>query len=282
MTRSFRFVPLLAISVALSAASALQTDARKSPALVRVQVMDSTGVAIEGAEVTLMRGLKTVVASARTNTAGEHEFLVDRDSTNYSVVARKVGFSRGDRFFAVEKAAVDARVIMKQLPSLPAVTVTAVDLRRQSYHIDADDIASAEQYVGSALDILRFLKPDMATSRSGSWSGKGSVCPSLENIWVNGRWYRGGYVIPDPVIALQARTMGAGFARMGTGNMTILSEIAPEHIAEMNYRDCFDHNMKTVGSNNALYVTLKPGVGYRVGRGTFIVDDTAAVAVNRK
>jgi hypothetical protein len=279
MTRSFRLVPLLAMAVAVAAASA-QTDVRRAPSLVRVHVTDSLGAPVEGAEISLVRGLKTVVATARSSAAGDHEFLVDLDSSALSAVVRKIGYSRGDRFFNVERAAVDARVTIKRLSDLPAVTVTAVNLRQKSYHLDADDIANSPTYVGDGIDIIRFIKPDMATSRSGSWSGRPSGgCAGMQNIWINGRWYPGGYVLVDPVVQTRMRTMGRGVSRIGAGNLTILSELAPEHIAEMNFSDCFEPNkLKRPGATNALFVTLKPGVDFRLGYGSFVVGDTAVVA----
>ena len=103
----------------------------------------------------------------------------------------------------------------------------------------------------------------------------------MQDVWVNGRRYPAGFSIPDQWVVSRARAKGRGWQRTPAGTITMLSEIRPEHIAELNYRDCFDHNMKQVGSNNALFVTLKPGVAYRQGRGTFVVGDTAAVANNR-
>jgi hypothetical protein len=277
---------MLTVAVLATASGALQaqsTDARRSPSIIHVQVADSLGKPIDNAEVSLMRGLKTVVASGRTNEAGQHEFIVDLDSTDYSVVARKIGYARGDRFVAVEKNAVDALVTMRQLESnsLPTVTVTARDLKRESYHIDADEIASTKVPVNDALDILYRLRPDMLVSRSGSWSGKGGVCPPLSNVWVNGKRYLGAFTISDPFVVARMRAAGKGVQRIGGGNMTILSEIAPEHISEMNYRDCFETNMKKVGSNNAIFITLKPGVDYSHGRGTFVVGDTVVVAARK-
>lgn len=272
-----------ALALAAGALHAQSTDARRTPAIIRVQVADSLGRAIDNAEVSLMRGLKTVVASGRSNAAGQHEFIVDLDSTDYSVVARKIGFSRGDRFVAVERNAIDALVTMRQFDAntLPTVNVTVRDLKRESYHIDADEIAGAKVPVNDALDILYRLRPDMLVSRSGSWSGKGSVCPPLSNVWVNGKRYLGAFTISDPFVVARMRAAGKGVQRIGGGNMTILSEIAPEHVAEMNYRDCFETNMKRVGSNNALFITLKPGVDYSHGRGTFVVGDTVVVASRR-
>ncbi len=269
-----------ALALAAGALHAQSTDARRAPAIIHVQVADSLGKAIDNAEVSLMRGLKTVIASGRTNEAGQHEFIVDLDSADYSVVARKIGFARGDRFVAVEKNAVDALVTMRQLETnaLPTVNITARDLKRESYHIDADDIANTKVPVNDALDVLYRLRPDMLVSRSGSWSGKGSVCPPLSNVWVNGKRYLGAFTISDPFVVARMRAAGKGVQRIGGGNMTILSEIAPEHISEMNYRDCFETNMKKVGSNNAIFITLKPGVDYSHGRGTFVVGDTVVVA----
>jgi hypothetical protein len=278
MSRTLRLVPLLAIAFALAESSA-QTDARRAPSTVRVHVSDSLGAPIADAEVALMRGLKEVIATARTNAGGDHEFVVDLDSTDYSIVARKVGYRRGDRFIAVERNLVIAPVVMKQIQgSLPSVTVTAAaDLRRKSYHIDADDIASSKTYVDDALDIVTYLRPDMITSRAGSPSGRSSSCGTMQDLWVNGRRYPANFVIPDQFVVTRARNKGRGLQRTNPGTITMLSEIRPEHIAEMNYRDCFDDNMKRIGANNALFVTLKPGVAYRQGRGTFVVGDTAAV-----
>ena len=279
----------LTLSAALLAALTLArmlgaqvTDARRAPTIVRVHVADSAGAPVADAEVTLVRGLKEAVATARTSMAGEHEFIVELDSSDYSVVARKIGYARGDRFFSAERGAVDARVTMRRMEgTLPTVTVTAVDLKRKSYHIDADEIAGATTYVGDALDIVQRLRPDMILSRSGSWGGRTRIgCPSLSYIWVNGRRYLADYVIVNDAVRMRTKGPGNRLARMAPGNVTILSEIQPEHVAEMNYRDCFEEAVdRKVGSVNALFITLKPGVDYRPGRLSYVVGDTVAVAV---
>jgi hypothetical protein len=282
ISRVFQF-SLAATLLASATAQAQSTDARKAPSTVRVHVSDSLGAPIGDAEVTLMRGLKEVIATARTNAGGDHEFIVDLDSTDYSIVARKVGYKRGDRFIAVERNLVIAPVVMNQiLGSLPSVTVTAAaDLRRKSYHIDADDIAASRTVVNDALDIVTYLRPDMITSRAGSPSGRSSSCGTMQDLWVNGRRYPANFVIPDQFVVTRARNKGRGLQRTNPGTITMLSEIRPEHVSEMNYRDCFDDNMKRIGTNNAVFITLKPGVAYRQGRGTFVVGDTASVVTNR-
>ena len=178
MTRTLRLTrsvaPIaLALGMIAGAAHAQTTDARRAPSTIRVQVADSLGVPLADAEVTILRGLKQVVSTARTDGMGEHSFIVDLDSSDYSVVARKIGYARGDRFFAAEKATQTARVTMKRLEgTLPTVNVTAVDLKRKSYHIDADEIAGALVNVNDGLDIVNRLRPDMILSRSGAWGGR--------------------------------------------------------------------------------------------------------------
>ncbi len=264
------------------AIGAQATDARRAPTVVTVRVADSLGLVVPDAEVTLMRGLKEMVASARTNASGEHEFIVDLDSTDYSIVARKIGFARGDRFFSVARAAVNVDVVMKRVGGdLPAVVISeAEDLRRRSYHMDADQIAAADIPLHDALDIVERLRPDMIISRSGTWGGRTHYgCPSMQNIWVNGRRYDNAFTIVDATVVMRAKGARNRPARIGAGNMTTLSEIAPEHIAEMNYRDCFDTTERRIGTTNALFIVLKPGVAYRPGSGTFVVGDTARVAL---
>lgn len=263
-------------------ARAQATDARRAPSTIRVQVADSLGVPIADAEVTIMRGLKQVVSTARTDALGEHSFIVDLDSSDYSVVARRVGFARGDRFFAAEKTNQTARVKMKRIEgTLPSVTITAVDLKRKSYHIDSDEIAGAEVLVHDALDIVSRLRPDMILSRSGSAAAHTRIgCPSLSYIWVNGTRFLADYVFADPIVQMRQRGGRANkLSKIAPGNATILSEIEPEHISEMNYHDCFEQPIsRMIGSVNALFITLKPGVGYRPGSHSFVTADTVGVA----
>ena len=281
MPHTLRFARLvLTLGAMAGAAHAQATDARRAASTIRVHVTDSLGAPVADAEVAVVRGLKQSVATARTDAAGDHSFIVDLDSSDYSVVARKVGYTRGDRFFAAERATVDARVTMKRIEAaLPAVTVTVVDFKRQSYFIDADEIADSKVVVYDALDVVQRLRPDMILSRSGSLGTRTRIgCPSLSYIWVNGKRYLANFVIPNPMVQMRAKGAGNRIGRMAPGNATILSEIEPEHIAEMNYRDCFEQAVdRKVGSVNALFITLKPGVDYRPGARSYVTGDTIVV-----
>jgi hypothetical protein len=52
-----------------------------------------------------------------------------------------------------------------------------------------------------------------------------------------------------------------------------MSGIKPEHIAEVNYADCFDTSVARPGAQNAVFVALKPGIGYDPGRGSYVVEE---------
>lgn len=58
--------------------------------------------------------------------------------------------------------------------------------------------------------------------------------------------------------------------------VSVLSEIAPEYIEEITYHDCFDTSMAAVGSQDAIFVVLKPGVVYQENEGAFVLDTPAA------
>ena len=49
-----------------------------------------------------------------------------------------------------------------------------------------------------------------------------------------------------------------------------LKEILPEHIAQITFTDCFDISVPRPGGQNAVFIVLKPGVGYDLGRGSFV------------
>jgi len=251
---------------------AAAAGAQKAPqrGFVSVAAHDSSGAAIPAAEVTVTRNIKDVVAHGMTDSAGHVLLGFDvHDSTDMNVVIRKIGYPRSDYFFAAgprDTAIVQLVIAAPKGNTLDAVKVTAkTDLRYKSYHVDADDIEKTDIPLWDAWDVVKRLRPDMLTSRGGCDIG-------IQDVWVNGK----RIVLPLPPTREQARFARAGVsprARYSYIAVSVLSEIPPEHIQEMNYRDCFDSTLKMVGSQNALFITLKPGIGYQRNVGSF-VDDT--------
>jgi hypothetical protein len=258
----------LVVTCTATAASS-QTATR---AVVRISARDTSGTPVQRAELTVVHGLRDVVARGTTDEEGQSTIVVPdvKDSSDYQVVMRRIGYPRTDRFFSVgprDTAKIEL-VVARQQATLPAVKVTAeADVVRKSYFLDADDIANSEWHFINGWDVLKRLRPDMLTSRGGCETG-------AQEIWVNGKRIRlplrpTGMARATAMVGVPAR------ARFTYPPVSVLSEIEPEHIASITYHDCFDHSMAAVGSVNAVFVVLKPGVVYQENVGSFVVETTA-------
>jgi hypothetical protein len=80
---------------------------------------------------------------------------------------------------------------------------------------------------------------------------------------------------PGDAMAFARRNSGIASA-LPLNVQYVLSEIKPEHIAEMSYKDPADMSVGMTHSNNALFIILKPGVGYSPGTGSYVIDDPAS------
>jgi hypothetical protein len=261
-------------------------------ALVRVRVVDSAGAPIANVEVSALRGLATVVAGAPTDSLGRRSFTVPHGS-DYEVVARRIGYQRGDQFFAAVQDSVGLRIVLRAaVTSLPAVAVTAQeDVKRRAYHLDADDIAASKRPILDGLDLLTKLRPDIIFSRIPDINHSRFPACAPQYIWVNGR----RIVFPplvDPSLAARLRQRRraslatphmepTGLAATSLTIQSVLTSIHPEHIAELTFADCNDQTVDKVKGNNAVFVTLKPGVGFEPGIGSYVMQDVALAPNDR-
>jgi len=140
-------------------------------------------------------------------------------------------------------------------------------LKYKSYHLDADDIEAANMPLYNGWDVVKRLRPDMLTSRGGCATG------ALQ-IWVNGKRIRWP-LYPTEMVLKTALVGAPPNTRVSYWPVSVLSEIAPEHIREIVYHDCFDASMAAVGNNDAIFVTLQPGVYYEENVGSFVLSQTA-------
>jgi len=262
------------LAAATSAALVAIAGAQSTPnAVVRVIARDSTLMPVAGAEVTVVQGLHDVVARGKTDQLGRATMSVSvKDSTDFDITLRKIGYPRGDRFFSVgphDTANVTVVVGPPRTNQLDAVKVTAERpaSRFMSYHLDADEIESADRpSMDNGWEVVKQLRPVMLESRGGCGTG-------AQEIWVNGERIRLP-LHPTGMAAARARVGVPPGARFSYAPVSVLSDIAPEHIEEITYRDCFDHSMAVVGTQNAIFVVLKPGVVYQENVGSFVVDST--------
>lgn len=262
-----RFATAMLVAGLASVASAQGSR----PAVVRIVAVDSSGAPVRSAELTITRGLRDVVARGTTDSLGAAALVVPnlRDSTDLQVTMRKIGYARGDRFFSAgpHDTTFVGLMVPQPLATLAPVKVSAqADLKWKSYHLNADDISSSDIPFTDAWDVVKRLRPDMLTSRGGCDTG-------VQEVWVNGKRIRLP-LLPTGMAAARAFVAVPPRARFSYVPVTVLSEIAPEHIAEMTYHDCFDTSMAAVGSVNAIFVVLKPGVEYVQDVGSFVTETT--------
>ena len=270
--------------------------AAQSPVRVVVQVFDTTRTPVGGAQVVVMRGLNDARAIASTDERGRAVLSVPRvaGDADYGLVVRKIGFVRTDRFFQASRDSVAFDLVLQPVVrALEAVVVTAErDVRRKSYHIDADEIERSSAVLFDATDILAKIKPDMICGRNCNPLASKQVqstyrkCPTLAfapprlrcpevdtppslstNVWVNGRRIR--LMPPDEMAVARQHGLLAGLSQ---ASMTVLSEIKPEHIAEITYVDDTDNSVGLIGSNGGLFVVLKPNVAYEPGRVSYVTE----------
>ncbi|HEY6825554.1 MAG TPA: carboxypeptidase regulatory-like domain-containing protein [Gemmatimonadaceae bacterium] len=266
-------------------------------ATLRVRVTDSLGTPLAGAEVSVVHGLAGVLARATTDERGVQALTIPRTGEDHELVVRRIGFQRVDLFFndTTHTLAFDVR-LRRVVATLDTVRVTAnEDVRRKSYFIDAEAIEQSSRPIIDALDVVTKLRPDMIWGRAGKpdalgmhgpgWlptarramisAARSGGCPPVQDVWVNGDRQR---LVPIDPLAARRRTGDA--AAISPVIATVLASIKPEHIAEMEYHPCTDHadDLPTRASN-AIFVTLKPGIGYAPVTGSYVLASTSAPAV---
>ena len=274
-----------------------------------VRVRDDAGI-VSGADVSVVTGLNDARVSGVTDDRGGLTITLRAPDVKaeYQVVVRKIGYERADRFFRATGDTMSFDVMLHRVQELLPVVVTAEqDIKQKSYHIGEDEIANSSATLIDATDILAKLRPDMICGRSCSPIGSIAArtrapvrkCPGLAfsqprtcptdntppsyatNIWVNGRRIR--IAIPDEMALARQHGVLAG---LSIASMGVLSEIKPEHIAEMTYLDEWDTSVDKLGAQGGLFIVLKPGIGYEPGKSSFVTDvepkpaSSAAVAAS--
>jgi hypothetical protein len=268
---------------ALGAASlvlALQAGAQApTTGALRVRVTDPAGAPVSDATVTLVRGMKEVIAQGTTGADGVRLLTAPLSSEEVQLVVRRIGFARADQFL-VRLAADTLPVAVTLTPSVTSLeAVKVVDrqsIRRRRLSIDADAIAASRAPLASALDVVESLRPVMIYGLVGD----GMFCAGLQHVWVNGRNIR--LVSPNEAVAVRQgqvdamRRVSPRLRRYGRNSLSVdvqsvLASIRPEHIATLQGTDCNDPVVRNDRSRAAVFVTLKPGVQFSERRGSYVL-----------
>lgn len=287
-----RSIRLAICAGVLALAASAHKSVAQSTVTVRVHVSDSSRAPVAGAEVSVLRGLTTVLARGVTNDQGDQTLTVPRVAGDYNLVVRKIGYTRADRFFNDSSTLTFDIRLGRSVHALEAVKVTAEeDVRRKSYFIDAEAIENSTRPIVDALDVVTKLRPDMIWGRAGTpdriglhGDSKGyrrsapsarqtaasaarfGYCPPVQDVWVNGERQR--LIAANPV-AVQRLTGDA--VLINPLIATVLASIKPEHVAEVEYHPCTDAIADAPPrSTNAIFVTLKTGIGFDPGNGSFV------------
>ncbi len=250
----------------------------QSPKLtVSVLVSDTVRKGLADVEVFLIQDTIGAVIAGRTDAAGRYVFAIDAGSGHYAVAARKVGFSpaRTD----VPSTRQDTVQLELVLLAVPAIELDPVRIaaapRGKNYFLDSAEIArTTRRTILNAYDALRRLRPDMLGDR-------GRCQEPVDNVWVNGRrvlWmarFQPGYPSTSALTSSARRgtVVRVAASREPAIVDSILASIKREHIAEIRYVNCWDHSMAGMGTSNAVFVVLKPGVAFDWFRGSYV--DTA-------
>lgn len=277
----------------------------RSATVVAIHVADSANVPILGADVAIVHGVSQTLAHGVTDAAGRATLAIPAADGTQQLVVRKLGFERDYRFFSITHDTVRLDVTLRHtVAMLDAVRVSAAeDLKRKSYHLTAEDIENSSVTIIDGSDLFK-LRPDMMNSRGGYKACE--VYYTARTGWIESVWVNGQRVTLAPVDSVFARSReiayGLGpkpprpnpritpsrapkplppafteFSHMDTV-LSILHLIKPEHIAEVTYHDCFDQSVGKNNSDLAMFIALKPGTGFDVGRGSYVVDDAAPLA----
>src|SRR4051794_32141956 len=121
-------------SVLVLLCAGLPLGAQQQVATVRVTVVarDSAGRVLSGADVSIVQGLHDVLSSATTNERGRVAMIIPAGKEDYQLVARKIGYTRSDRFFRADRDTLSFEIVLRRpVQELAAVKVTAEeDLKR--------------------------------------------------------------------------------------------------------------------------------------------------------
>jgi hypothetical protein len=233
--------------------------------VVHVQLRDSSGVAIPGVNVVVLRDSADAVAFSVSNSAGQSNFVFDEDDkSSYSISTRRVGYTATER--TLDKSAKDTinmMMLLVRIPGLDTVRVVATPLRlaRQPF-IDAAEIAKSKRSILSLRDVVGKLRPEIDYQAHRCVvdaqpishmsplipAARGIHIPRAARVYVNGRWIPGDW---DP-----------------------WNSIHSEHIAEIRYVNCMDDSIPGLPAKAfpSVYVQLKPGYTWSLHDGSYQIE----------
>jgi propanediol dehydratase small subunit len=271
--------PIVALAVAASLCTS--TAGAQDRRVIRVHVADSVGAPVEYATVTARRLGGAVIAAVKTDSLG-NSLLGGTPDRGARITVTRLGFSPSSDSVVAGggQDTVAMNIMLTRIAEVLAPVETRASRRilSDNYELGAKEIAQSHRTILDAYDALRDLRPNMLGDLSRG-------CGLIANLWINGRHifdspWGVGWMPRSPFASTSAKqshsSSGSGwFPAHATANSP-LARIRPEYIASMRYVSCWNKAPDQRFGRDALYITLKPGVGYDYARGTYVADSASA------
>jgi len=264
-------------------ATSAQSSGPPATAVLRIRAADEKGASVDGESVELRNARGTLLLTVTTRMDGRAAVAIPGDTTPLRYTARREGFAASSGVVRVPRRdTVTLELRLKRSSSAPDAgrgSATRVRPLAPNYDLAAAEIARGGLYILDAYDALRDLRPSMLGDESRQ-------CPAVQNLWVNGEQQvpaPGEQLVPAHVMLAgdgdekSARPAGRGdvLAFRATAKDP-LGRIRAVHVETMHYVSCWDRSDKGAHGENALFITLKPGVRFEMKRGSFVADSAAA------
>jgi hypothetical protein len=268
---------------ALVSAPLRAQEASVPPAVVHVHVADTSGAPLQGATLTVLRTRQQeALYVGISNAEGRYTFSFAPESVSYQIVVRKVGYVQTARLLPLAPGdTLTLALRMARLPrELDTVRVTEELLpSKKYYHLSGDEIMRSTRPIDDAYDAARALAPVMIMGDAAR------LCDRVGSVWINGkRWTNppptksGVNVDHTPAAHPRAPTPPPpGLPPPPSPNalgsrsvMGLLMAIRKEDIEQMTYVNRWDTSMPGIGGMDAIFVTLKPGIGFNLKYGSFV------------
>lgn len=237
--------------------------------IVRISVVNERGQPVANARIDFSADSGGPTLSAFTDSAGRRSVRLAATGGGYEYLVRRIGFAERTGSFALAAgASIDVAVTLKRVAQQLEAVQTNARENRLSYSITAEQIANSGRHDIDAYNILHGMRPNMMGDRMRD-------CPYTEYFWVN------GHRIPlapwEAVVPMQSAHVRVPMPHSPPNSP--LTMIKPQHIAEMHYVNCLDQTVpNTPFHHNALFVTLKAGVGFDLKHGSYVADSSVARA----
>lgn len=260
---------LLAVAGLLVTATRGAAQTTAVAVTARFHVIDQQQAPVADAEIDILSD--NVHITLRTSPDGRLSTTLPERAAPYTYSVRKIGFeAQSGELQSSVASSLNVNVVLvrsvRQLDTVRTDARTDARMDVRSHTLNADQIARSGRNDPDIYDALRGLRPSM-------WGGQMAGCPYVQYLWINGE--RIPLAPWEAVIPLQSASVHVPMPHSPPNSPLTL--IKPQFISEIRYVDCWDRTLPNRDYyRNALYVTLKAGIGYDLRKGTYVADSASA------